>query len=109
MPVFPRRLPLLLLGLFGLLSCPVQAAEAPGRHACLSKSEQRAALASRQSVSLAAAVNVATEHNRRIELLRARLCHRGDGLVYELTLLTHTGKVRHATVDAENGQLMRSR
>jgi uncharacterized membrane protein YkoI len=92
----------------GLAAGPALAADLPA-HGCLNKAEQRAALASRQAVPLAVALKSAHEHMRRSEPLRARLCHRGDGLVYELTLLTHTGKVRHAIVDAENGQLIRGR
>jgi uncharacterized membrane protein YkoI len=103
MPVNPR---LILILLVGLMAGAAQAADPPGRSAaCLSKSEQRAVVANRQAVPLAAAVKSAREYYRRSELLRARLCRRGDGLVYELTLLSHNGKVRHATVDAENGQL----
>jgi len=105
MPVFPR---LILTVLIGLLAGPALAADPP-RHACLNKAEQRAALASHQVVSLARAVKAAEKHGRRAELLRARLCHRGDGLVYELTLLARNGKVTRATVDAENGELIKGR
>jgi uncharacterized membrane protein YkoI len=105
MPVFPRLLSLLLIG---FVAGQAQAADRP-RHTCLNKAEQRAALASHQAVPLSVAVKSASEHIRHGELLRARLCHRGDGLVYELTLLARTGKVRHATVDAENGQLIKGR
>jgi uncharacterized membrane protein YkoI len=105
----PAILRIVLLIALGLAASVAQAADPPGRRACLTKAEQRAAVASRQAVPLTAAVKSAGEHIRRGELLRARLCHRGDGLVYELTLLGHTGKVRHATVDAENGHLLKSR
>lgn len=97
MPVILR---ITLLLAFSLAATATQAADPPGRRACLTKAEQRAAVASRQAVPLTAAVKSAGEHIRHSELLRARLCHRADGLVYELTLLTRTGKVRHATVDA---------
>jgi uncharacterized membrane protein YkoI len=104
MPVFPR---LILPVLIGLTAAPVQAAE-PAHHACLNKAEQRAAVASHRAVSLGKAMASARRH-RKVEVLRARLCHRGDGLVYELTLLAHNGKVIRATVDAANGELIKSR
>lgn len=38
-------------------------------------------------------------------LVRARLCHGNDGLVYVLTVLAHDGKVARLTVDAVKGTL----
>jgi uncharacterized membrane protein YkoI len=104
MPISPR---LILCLLIGLAAGAAQAADPP-HHACLSKAEQRAAVASHRAISLAAAVKAARQHGRKSELLRARLCWRGETLVYELTLLSRTGKVRHATVDAENGKLIKA-
>jgi hypothetical protein len=40
-------------------------------------------------------------------VVRARLCRRGTGLVYVLTLLAPSGKVTRATVDAANGELIK--
>jgi uncharacterized membrane protein YkoI len=102
MPVLSRLTIFLLLG---LAAGSAQAADPP-HHACLSKAEQRAAVASHRAVSLAQAVKAAKGHHRRSELLRARLCRHGEGLAYELTLLGHNGKVKRVAVDAENGRLM---
>jgi uncharacterized membrane protein YkoI len=105
MPVPPR---LTLFFLIGLLAGPAFAADLP-EHGCLTKAEQRAALASHRAISLAKAIKAARKHGRRGEVLRARLCHRGEDLVYELTLLARNGKVTRATVDAVNGELIKGR
>jgi len=39
-------------------------------------------------------------------LVRARLCHRAEGLVYVLTVLAHDGKVTRVAVDAVKGTLV---
>ena len=105
MPV-PRSLLAALL--LGLLAVPAFAADAPPR-ACLSKAEQRAAVADHKAIKLAQAVKSLREHGHRAELVRARLCHRDDRLVYVLTLLARSGKVTSATVDAANGDIINGR
>ncbi len=105
MPV-SRSLPAALL--LGLLAAPVFAADSPQR-ACLSKAEQRAAVAEHKAIKLAQAVKSLRAHGRRAELVRARLCHRDDRLVYVLTLLARSGKVTRATVDAANGDIINGR
>jgi uncharacterized membrane protein YkoI len=120
MPVFPRLPILLLIGLsVGLLAGAAQsdrgahAAELPHRaqlvrHACLTKAEQRAAVASHRAISLAQAIGSLRKHRKKkFEVVRARLCRRGDGLAYVLTLLAPSGKVTRATVDAANGELIK--
>jgi uncharacterized membrane protein YkoI len=102
MPVFP----LILAILIGLMAAPATAADRS--RACLSKAEQRAALASHRAISLARAVR-AVPKRRKGELLRARLCRRGNSLVYELTMLSRRGKVTVVAVDAANGELIKSR
>ena len=39
-------------------------------------------------------------------VVRARLCHGPDGLVYVLTVLAHDGKVARIAVDAVKGTLV---
>ena len=39
-------------------------------------------------------------------VVRARLCHGHDGLVYVLTVLARDGKVARVTVDAVKGTLI---
>ncbi len=106
MPVSRRLFVLLLsVGLATAGLTAVGAADSPHR-ACLSKAEQRAAVASHRAIPLAQAIKSARRHGRRSEVLRARLCHRGSRLVYVLTLLARNGKVTRASVDAANGELI---
>jgi uncharacterized membrane protein YkoI len=115
MPVF-SRLAFLLIGLStALWAAPAPAAELPhhaqlARYNCLSKSEQRAAVASHRAVSLAHAIRSARKHHRKkVDVVGARLCRRGSRLVYTLTLLAPNGKVTRVTVDARNGVLIKGR
>ncbi len=94
--------------LLGLFVGPAFAADAPQR-TCLTKAEQRAAVTDRKAITLVQAVKTLREHGRRAELVKARLCHRGDRLAYVLTLLPRSGKVMLATVDAATGELVTGR
>lgn len=116
MPVLPRFAVLLLIGpLAGLAREAPRADAAELAHRvrsthrdCLTKAEQRAAVASHRAISLGRAIEIARRHRKKkTEVLRARLCRRGDRLVYLLTLLAPNGKVTHATVDATNGALIK--
>jgi len=106
MPVFPRYLAILLCG----LSCaePSLAADAID-HACLDKAEQRGAVTTHRAVPLAQVIKTRREKGHHAEVVRARLCRRGDGLVYVLTLLGRSGKVFRETVDAANGDVIGER
>jgi uncharacterized membrane protein YkoI len=92
----------------GLMAAPAFAAVAPQR-ACLSKAEQRAAVADKKAIPLARAIKSRREHGHHADLVRARLCRHGDGLVYVLTLLGRSGRVISETVDAANGELINGR
>ncbi len=105
MPVL-RRLSFALL--FGLAAFSARAADAP-QHACLTKAEQRAAVASHSAIPLAKALKAPRAHGRHAEVVRARLCHNGDKLVYMLTLLGRSGKVFTAIVDAASGEPVSAR
>ena len=90
------------------LSAPALAAPNED-HACLSKVEQRAALSSGQTVTLAAAIRSVRGSVRGRgfrEVVKARLCREQNGLVYLLTLLTRDGKVTHTAVDATSGKVV---
>lgn len=107
MPV--SHLPAALL-LLVALSFPAMAAEGPPhRGTCLSKAEQRAAVAAHRAIPLAEALKSPRIRAARAEIVRARLCRRGEGLVYVLTLLARSGKVTRASVDAANGELITGR
>lgn len=94
----------------GVLVVPSQAADsASHRGTCLSKAEQRAAVAAHRAVPLAQAIKTLRARGHRAEVVRARLCKRGEGLVYVLTLLTRSGKVLRTTVDAATGEPINGR
>ncbi|MBV8420381.1 MAG: hypothetical protein JOZ26_10240 [Hyphomicrobiales bacterium] len=40
------------------------------------------------------------------EVIRARLCHHGEDLVYVLTVLARDGKVTRTTVNAASGAIV---
>ena len=86
------------------LSIPALAADAPHHDSCLTKAEQRAAVAANRAISLAQAIKSLREHRKHSEVVRAQLCRHDDKLVYVLTLLGRSGKVVNATVDAVNGE-----
>jgi len=93
------------------MSCalPVMAADAAGTRSCLGKAEQRAAVAAQRAVPLAEVIKDLRAKGHRGEVVRARLCRRGEGFDYVLTLLARNGKVVSLTVDAANGELISGR
>ena len=97
----------------GLIAWSVPAlAASDDEQACLSKAEQRAALSSGQTVTLAAAIRSVRGSVRgrgSREVVKARLCREQNGLVYLLTLLTRDGKVTHTAVDAISGRVVEAR
>jgi uncharacterized membrane protein YkoI len=73
--------------------------------ACLNQKERRAELESGRLVHLASAIHTARTRMPGT-VVRARLCHGPDGLVYVLTVLAHDGKVARIAVDAVKGTLI---
>jgi uncharacterized membrane protein YkoI len=71
---------------------------------CLDQKERRAEVESGRVVRLDTALR-AVRSKMPGTLVRARLCHGNDGLVYVLTLLARDGKVARLTVDAAKGTL----
>jgi uncharacterized membrane protein YkoI len=87
-------------------------AAAAEKSVCLSKAEQRAAIAQGKVVTLAAAIRAARGSVRgrgAREVVRARLCRGSNGLVYVLTVLARNGKVTRTTVDASTGKTVEGR
>ena len=82
---------------------PARAAELA--HDCLDQKERRAEVESGHVVRLATALR-AVRSKMPGSLVRARLCHGNDGLVYVLTVLARDGKVARLTVDAVKGTLV---
>jgi uncharacterized membrane protein YkoI len=91
----------LLLGL--AIGCAVTGTAASAeRNPCLSPEERRAVIAARKAVPLARAMHVV---RARVpgEVVKARLCRQDKSLVYVLTVLSRSGKVLQARVDAVDG------
>ena len=85
--------------LIGLSASPLFAADP---QACLTRAEQRAAVAGGQAVPLSDAIRAV----RGRQVVRAQLCREAKGLVYVLTVLARDGRVTHARVEALSGGLM---
>jgi uncharacterized membrane protein YkoI len=102
---------LVLAAMLTALSAPALAV-AEEQPVCLSKAEQRAAISSGQTVTLAAAIRSArgTVRGRGArEIVGARLCREPDRLVYLLTVLARDGKVTQTAVDATSGKVVDAR
>jgi uncharacterized membrane protein YkoI len=74
-------------------------------HDCLDQKERRAESEAGRVVPLVAAMHAAKRRTPGT-VVRARLCHGRDGLIYVLTVLGHDGKVARLTVDAAKGTLV---
>ena len=80
--------------------------------ACMSRREQRLAIANGRAVTLAAAMRAAhvTVRGRSgLEVVKVRVCRDPEGLRYLLTVLSRDGKVTHLAVDATSGKLVDAR
>ena len=82
---------------------PARPTRAPAGHVCLDQKERRAETGSGTVIRLAAAIQAA-KNRMPGSVVRARLCHGQDGLVYVLTVLAQDGKVTQARVDAADGE-----
>lgn len=80
----------------------------PAARACLNQKERRALVESGAVLQLAAAMHAVRTHVQGT-LVRARLCRRGEGFAYVLTVLGHDGKVARVVVDAVKGTLVGER
>ena len=105
-------MPLCRIGAFWVLMCAgvaaaifVGPASADERLLCLSRAEQRAAIAEKVVIPLGAVRRMISRRTGG-ELVRARLCHDSGRLIYLLTVLARDGKVRRVTVDATNGTVI---
>lgn len=88
------------------IAAPPRAHAAESRH-CLSREEQRAAIAGGRTVPLATAIHAL--HRLPRDVVKAQLCQEPDRLVYVLTLLAHDGKVKREIVDATSGAVVGER
>ena len=95
----------LLLATWLALSAGAGAGVAADPMRCLGTEQRRAAIVSHKAIPLARAVRAARGRHAG-DLVGARLCESGPGLVYVLTLLSRDGKVTRATIDAGSGRLI---
>ena len=98
----PRFLLIVTLALLPMLSSPAAAQEQPR---CLSRAEQRAAIAAGEAIPLATARQMLRQRMGG-EMVRARLCRESGRLIYRLTVLARDGKVRQVSIDATNGTVI---
>jgi uncharacterized membrane protein YkoI len=108
-----RLLALSLALVFAFAAMPAQvraadldhpAAAEPAR-ACLNQKERRTEAETGKLVQLETAIHAARTRMAGA-VVRARLCHGAEGLVYVLTVLAHDGKVARIEVDAVKGTLI---
>jgi uncharacterized membrane protein YkoI len=110
-----RTLAIAMLPAAAILAAVVVPASAAADEqlACLSKTEQRAAISNGHAVPLSTAIrsvrSVRTAKRSRgsREVIKARLCReQKKGLVYVLTVLSRDGKVTVSSVDATSGKVV---
>ena len=87
---------------------PLPHAADPVARGCLNPKERRALIEKGTVLHLAAALR-AVRARVPGTLVGARLCHRGEGFAYVLTVLAHDGKVTRVIVDAVKGTVVGGR
>lgn len=80
-------------------------ADAEPRLRCLTRDQQRTAIAERRALPLAT-VRKSVRSRVPGEMVRARLCQEPERLIYLLTVLPRDGKVRRVVVDAKSGAVV---
>lgn len=88
-----------------VLAWAIAPAAAADHAHCLTKEQQRAAIANGKAMRLAAVFKMARGRQAG-DVVRARLCEQAQGLVYMLTMLGRDGKVTRLNVDAASGNVM---
>jgi len=98
----------------GQAAVPPQPAPQAGPHlaapgdGCFNRQEQRGFVLSGRAIRLGFALRAIRAQDGD-ELLRAELCRNSSGLVYVLTILSRSGKVSRAVVDARTGAVVKDR
>ena len=72
--------------------------------ACLSSEEMREAVFAGTAVPAATATRAARDASAG-DVVRVRLCHHEERLVYRVTLLQRDGRVGHVTIDGSSGKV----
>jgi uncharacterized membrane protein YkoI len=106
-----RGAPFLLASVIAIAAArgeETRSVRAPSGLVCLDQKERRADTVSGAVIRLTAAIHAAKSRMPGT-VVRARLCHGQDGLVYVLTVLARDGKVARIVVDAVKGTLVGER
>jgi uncharacterized membrane protein YkoI len=80
-------------------------AEARPKLVCLNASETSEEVRARKLLEPFTALKMAAAQ-RKAEALSARLCHRGDEFIYEITLLHRDGRLVQVEMQADSGKLI---
>jgi uncharacterized membrane protein YkoI len=92
-----------LLGLIGV----AQAEDAANAKGCLSPRDTREIVSANQVVAPVNAIRAARQAVPRADMVRARLCHEAEALVYVIMALRKDGRFVQVTVDASSGKVSR--
>jgi uncharacterized membrane protein YkoI len=90
--------------LFGLGPAPVVAQGSALQSGCLSSEQLRDAVFSGHAIPANAATRAAREASNG-DVVRVRLCHHEERLVYRVTMLQRDGRVGHVTIDGSSGKV----
>jgi len=101
------RIAVLLIAAAWCLAVPARAQQGI-QAVCLDPIQQRAAVLQGQAMPLGLARR-ALHPADGDALVRARLCYRGNSLVYVMTLLSRNGAVTNTIVDAREGRVIAPR
>lgn len=98
------RCSVVIAALVGLGSVSAMAQGTPGTTGCLSSEQMREAVFAGHAVPANAATRAAREVSAG-DVVRVRLCHHEERLVYRVTMLQRDGRVGHVTIDGTSGKV----
>ncbi len=98
------RLRWISLALLGSLSIARAEGEVNAQ-ACLSPGDMREIVSANQVVAPLSAIRAARQAVPKADVVRARLCHQQQALVYVIMALRKDGRFVHVTVDASSGKV----
>jgi uncharacterized membrane protein YkoI len=90
--------------LFSLGPVPGLAQGAATQSGCLSSEQMREAVFAGHAIPASTATRAAREASAG-DVVRVRLCHHDERLVYRITMLQRDGRVGHVTIDGSSGKV----
>lgn len=97
----------IVIALLGLSSVAVAQEAAVDPKGCLSPGDTREVVSANQVVAPVNAIRAARQAVPKADVVRARLCHEAEALVYVIMALRKDGRFVHVTVDASSGKVSR--